>query len=61
MSEVLQMLEGDGLAERWEEWQKEENSRQNFDIMVHFYHQSTTPQVFDSTSRVDPDVLSGPR
>ncbi|KAB2035792.1 hypothetical protein ES319_D04G177100v1 [Gossypium barbadense] len=30
MSEVVRMLEGDGLAERWEEWQKEEMFRQEF-------------------------------
>ncbi|KAK6777887.1 hypothetical protein RDI58_024605 [Solanum bulbocastanum] len=30
MSEVVRMLEGDGLAERWEEWQKEEMFRQDF-------------------------------
>ncbi|KAJ7518270.1 hypothetical protein O6H91_21G061800 [Diphasiastrum complanatum] len=27
MSEVVRMLEGDGLAERWEEWQKVETKR----------------------------------
>ena len=27
MSEVVRMLEGDGLAEGWEEWQKEEMFR----------------------------------
>ncbi|CAK9309219.1 unnamed protein product, partial [Citrullus colocynthis] len=62
MSEVLQMLEGDGLAERWEEWQKEESSRRNFNNMVHSsHHQSRTPQFIDSTSHIAPDVLSGPR
>ncbi|CAL8997918.1 unnamed protein product [Prunus brigantina] len=30
MSEVVRMLEGDGLAERWEGWQKEETFRQDF-------------------------------
>ncbi|KZV24601.1 bri1-associated receptor kinase [Dorcoceras hygrometricum] len=30
MSEVVRMLEGDGLAERWEEWQKEDMFRQEF-------------------------------
>ncbi|XP_075511138.1 BRASSINOSTEROID INSENSITIVE 1-associated receptor kinase 1-like isoform X2 [Primulina tabacum] len=28
MSEVVRMLEGDGVAERWEDWQKEEMLRQ---------------------------------
>ncbi|XP_022154390.1 BRASSINOSTEROID INSENSITIVE 1-associated receptor kinase 1-like isoform X2 [Momordica charantia] len=61
MSEVIKMLEGDGLAERWEEWQKEESSRQSFNNMVHSYHHTTTPQVIDSFSQIPPDVLSGPR
>ena len=30
MSEVVKMLEGEGLLERWEEWQKEELFRQEF-------------------------------
>ena len=30
MSEVIRMLEGDGLANKWEEWQKEDISRQKF-------------------------------
>ncbi|KAA0031501.1 BRASSINOSTEROID INSENSITIVE 1-associated receptor kinase 1-like isoform X1 [Cucumis melo var. makuwa] len=62
MSEVLQMLEGDGLAERWEEWQKEESSRQNFNNMVHSYHWSSrSPQFIDSIAHLPPDVLSSPR
>ncbi|XP_015161801.1 BRASSINOSTEROID INSENSITIVE 1-associated receptor kinase 1-like isoform X2 [Solanum tuberosum] len=35
MSEVVRMLEGDGLAERWEEWQKEEMFRQDFNHVHH--------------------------
>jgi len=32
MSEVVRMLEGEGLAERWEEWQHVEvNRRQEYD------------------------------
>jgi len=30
MSEVVRMLEGDGLAEKWKQWQKEETYRQDF-------------------------------
>ncbi|PWA76945.1 hypothetical protein CTI12_AA227520 [Artemisia annua] len=30
MSEVVRMLEGDGLVERWEKWQKEDISRKEF-------------------------------
>ncbi|XP_048233982.1 BRASSINOSTEROID INSENSITIVE 1-associated receptor kinase 1 isoform X2 [Ricinus communis] len=57
MSEVVRMLEGDGLAERWEEWQKEEMFRQEFN---HTYHPSTN-WIVDSTSHIPPDELSGPR
>ncbi|XP_022984211.1 BRASSINOSTEROID INSENSITIVE 1-associated receptor kinase 1-like [Cucurbita maxima] len=57
MSEVVRMLEGDGLAERWEEWQKEE-----------WFHQDTSRNphpsatwILDSTAEIPPDELSGPR
>ena len=32
MSEVVRMLEGDGLAERWEQWQKVEVMRQEAEL-----------------------------
>ncbi|GAB2268185.1 BRASSINOSTEROID INSENSITIVE 1-associated receptor kinase 1 [Dionaea muscipula] len=57
MSEVVRMLEGDGLAERWEEWQKEEMFRQEFN---HTHHPHTD-WIVDSTSNLRPDELSGPR
>ncbi|XP_050232277.1 BRASSINOSTEROID INSENSITIVE 1-associated receptor kinase 1-like [Mercurialis annua] len=57
MSEVVRMLEGDGLAERWEEWQKEEIFRQEFN---HFQHPNTN-WIVDSSSHIPPDELSGPR
>ncbi|KAL5787646.1 hypothetical protein ACOSP7_004595 [Xanthoceras sorbifolium] len=57
MSEVVRMLEGDGLAERWEEWQKEEVFRQDFN---HTHHPNTN-WIVDSTSHITPDELSGPR
>ncbi|XP_011013774.1 PREDICTED: BRASSINOSTEROID INSENSITIVE 1-associated receptor kinase 1-like [Populus euphratica] len=57
MSEVVRMLEGDGLAERWEEWQKEEVFRQEFN---HTHHPNTN-WIVDSTSHIPPDELSGPR
>ncbi|XP_037494731.1 BRASSINOSTEROID INSENSITIVE 1-associated receptor kinase 1 isoform X2 [Jatropha curcas] len=57
MSEVVRMLEGDGLAERWEEWQKEEMFRQEFN---HAHHPNTN-WIVDSTSHIPPDELSGPR
>ncbi|XP_073045555.1 BRASSINOSTEROID INSENSITIVE 1-associated receptor kinase 1-like [Primulina eburnea] len=58
MSEVVRMLEGDGLAERWEEWQKEEMFRQEFN---HTFHPSSNWLINDSTSNIRPDELSGPR
>ncbi|XP_011004969.1 PREDICTED: BRASSINOSTEROID INSENSITIVE 1-associated receptor kinase 1-like isoform X2 [Populus euphratica] len=57
MSEVVRMLEGDGLAERWEEWQKEEIFRQEFN---HNHHPNTN-WIVDSSSHIPPDELSGPR
>lgn len=58
MSEVVRMLEGDGLAERWEEWQKEEMFRQEFSYT---HHPSTDWIIADSSSNIRPDELSGPR
>ncbi|CAK7356992.1 unnamed protein product [Dovyalis caffra] len=57
MSEVVRMLEGDGLAERWEEWQKEEVFRQD----INQTHHPNTHWIVDSTSHIPPDELSGPR
>ncbi|PRQ20241.1 putative transferase, protein kinase RLK-Pelle-LRR-II family [Rosa chinensis] len=57
MSEVVRMLEGDGLAERWEEWQKEEMFRQDYNPV----HHPSTNWIIDSTSHIPPDELSGPR
>ncbi|KZV24602.1 somatic embryogenesis receptor kinase 3A [Dorcoceras hygrometricum] len=58
MSEVVRMLEGDGLAERWEEWQKEEMFRQEFN---HTHQPTSNWLINDSTSNIRPDELSGPR
>lgn len=58
MSDVVRMLEGDGLAERWEEWQKEEMFRQEVSLI---HHHPNTNWIVDSTSHVPPDELSGPR
>lgn len=57
MSEVVRMLEGDGLAEKWEQWQKEEMFRQDFNNMPH----PNANWIVDSTSHIQPDELSGPR
>ncbi|KAK4491222.1 hypothetical protein RD792_001955 [Penstemon davidsonii] len=59
MSEVVRMLEGDGLAERWEMWQKDEMFRQDFNHTHH--HPNTDWLIADSTSNIRPDELSGPR
>ncbi|XP_058191887.1 BRASSINOSTEROID INSENSITIVE 1-associated receptor kinase 1-like isoform X2 [Rhododendron vialii] len=64
MSEVVRMLEGDGLAEKWEEWQKEEIFRQEFN---HTHHQNDEWIITDgnalpdSTPNLRPEELSGPR
>ncbi|KAF1895383.1 hypothetical protein Lal_00044033 [Lupinus albus] len=57
LSEVVRMLEGDGLAEKWEQWQKEETVRQDFNHL----HYSNANWIVDSTSDMQPDELSGPR
>jgi brassinosteroid insensitive 1-associated receptor kinase 1 len=39
MSEMVRMLEGHGLAEKWEQWQKEETYRQDFgNNRMHHHH-----------------------
>ena len=64
MSEVVKMLEGNGLAERWEEWLKEEMFQQEF---VNIYHQnndwiiSQVNNLPDSTPNLHPEELYGPR
>ncbi|KAL8089310.1 hypothetical protein AgCh_038931 [Apium graveolens] len=57
MTEVVKMLEGDGLAERWEEW-KEEIFRQDF-LSTHNLINEWV--IADSTYKLGPDELSGPR
>lgn len=57
MSEVVRMLEGDGLAERWEEWQKDEVYRQDGNNFTH----PSAGWIIDSASHIPADELSGPR
>ncbi|KAK4254296.1 hypothetical protein QN277_009698 [Acacia crassicarpa] len=57
MSEVVRMLEGDGLAEKWDQWQKDEMFRQDFQ----YVHHPNANWIVDSTSHIPPDELSGPR
>lgn len=58
MSDVVRMLEGDGLAERWEEWQKEELFRQELNLNT---PHPNTDWILDSTHNLRPEELSGPR
>lgn len=58
MSEVVRMLEGDGLAERWEEWQKEEIFRQDYNQA---HNQNFDWIIPDSTYNISNEQLSGPR
>lgn len=57
MSDVVRMLEGDGLAERWDEWQKVEVLRQEVELVPH----STSDWIVDSTENLHAMELSGPR
>ncbi|XP_042983920.1 BRASSINOSTEROID INSENSITIVE 1-associated receptor kinase 1-like isoform X2 [Carya illinoinensis] len=57
MSDVIRMLEGDGLVERWEEWQKEDMFHQDFNNMA----LPNASGIIDSASHIPPDELSGPR
>ncbi|KAL6962608.1 Somatic embryogenesis receptor kinase 2 [Sarracenia purpurea var. burkii] len=57
MSEVVRMLEGDGLAERWDEWQKVEVLRQELDLISH----PNSDWIVDSTENLHAVELSGPR
>jgi somatic embryogenesis receptor kinase 1 len=57
MSEVVRMLEGDGLAERWEEWQKVEVVRQEVEMGPH----RNSEWIVDSTDNLHAVELSGPR
>ncbi|KMS99625.1 hypothetical protein BVRB_1g021950 [Beta vulgaris subsp. vulgaris] len=54
MSEVVRMLEGDGLGERWVRWEEEEITSHKFKHI----HQSNIDRVLDSTSNQAPDELS---
>ncbi|XP_051118359.1 somatic embryogenesis receptor kinase 2-like [Andrographis paniculata] len=57
MSDVVRMLEGDGLAERWDEWQKVEVLRQEVELVPH----SSSDWIVDSTENLHAVELSGPR
>ncbi|KAL0909112.1 hypothetical protein M5K25_023643 [Dendrobium thyrsiflorum] len=57
MSEVVRMLEGDGLAERWEEWQKVEVIRHDLEMAPH----RNPDWIVDSTDNLPAVELSGPR
>ncbi|KAH7847437.1 hypothetical protein Vadar_026025 [Vaccinium darrowii] len=57
MSEVVRMLEGDGLAEQWNEWQKGEVLRQEVELAPHL----NCDRIVDSTGNLHAVELSGPR
>ncbi|KMZ68185.1 Receptor-like kinase [Zostera marina] len=56
MSDVVRMLEGDGLAERWEEWQKIEVIQQEAERNPH-----NSEWILDSTYNLEAIELSAPR
>ncbi|KAK3211885.1 hypothetical protein Dsin_016591 [Dipteronia sinensis] len=57
MSEVVRMLEGDGLAERWDEWQKLEVVRQELELAPI----QNSEWIVHSTENLQAIELSGPR
>ncbi|XP_042013470.1 somatic embryogenesis receptor kinase 2-like [Salvia splendens] len=57
ISEVVRMLEGDGLAEKWDEWQKVEVHQQEVELAPH----PTSDWIVDSTENLHAFELSGPR
>ncbi|GJS20120.1 brassinosteroid insensitive 1-associated receptor kinase 1-like protein [Tanacetum coccineum] len=58
MSDVVRMLEGDGLAERWEKWQKEDISRKEFS---NTYDPYTSYYIDPDSFNPSNGQLSGPR
>ncbi|XP_028778262.1 somatic embryogenesis receptor kinase 2-like [Neltuma alba] len=62
MSEVLRMLEGDGLEEKWDKWQKDETCPLGNGTLL-CYSQVTFSRspILDSDSDILPEELSGPR
>ncbi|MED6223400.1 BRASSINOSTEROID INSENSITIVE 1-associated receptor kinase 1 [Stylosanthes scabra] len=61
MSEVVRMLEGDGLAERWEEWKKRDKIREEFDRAHRFVANLRNYDESTSNANIEPEQLSGPR
>nr|GFA80500.1 somatic embryogenesis receptor kinase [Tanacetum cinerariifolium] len=57
MSDVVRMLEGDGLAERWDEWQRGEVLRHELDLQP----LPNSDWLLDSTDNLHAVELSGPR
>lgn len=58
MSEVVKMLEGDGLAERWGQWQTAEVIRHN---ELQFGPRQNFEKIVCSTDNLSNMHLSGPR
>ncbi|KAJ0790651.1 putative transferase [Helianthus annuus] len=57
MCDVVRMLEGDGLDERWDGWQKVEVNRREIDLAPH----PNSDWILDSTKNLHAVELSGPR
>ncbi|CAL9160983.1 unnamed protein product [Musa hybrid cultivar] len=58
MSEVVRMLEGDGLAERWDEWQRVEVVQHEAEFVP---RNRASDWILDSTDNLRAVELSGPR
>ncbi|KAG4999546.1 hypothetical protein JHK87_020618 [Glycine soja] len=63
MSEVVRMLEGEGLEEKWDEWlnMTDDIWLNMTDDIQNFTFNLCTPTPNDSNPNIQPDVLSGPR
>ncbi|PWA77289.1 Concanavalin A-like lectin/glucanase, subgroup [Artemisia annua] len=59
MSDVVRMLEGEGLAERWEKWQNEDISRK--ELSNTHYNPFITYHIDPDSFNPSNDRLSGPR
>lgn len=57
MSDVVRLQDGDGLAERWDEWQKMEMLSQEISLTRH----PNISWIPVSRTDIPPDELSGPR
>ncbi|KAL2343772.1 hypothetical protein Fmac_005057 [Flemingia macrophylla] len=61
MSEVVRMLEGDGLAEKWDQWCQKQDMKSKATNLQTTYCPFPFDSPSTSASYIQPDELSGPR